>query len=410
MEGVQQLTCEEKESLIHLLESGQQTLVLLALTMLESFKISDELIALLGLLATPENNDRMPEAEEILKKHLTREEIEILCEAAGLFFVSSHINVWQSEYIYTKVEDEVRQLLRAYFKCSVYFEKLLDCSSDFAEKFIEISQICWGFYSLPEADYFLTRSVTLKHHQTVHYYELKQFTKPEQLLQFQSHNGINYFYLAQLYKQMGKFEESLEAFHNFVELEPALLAYDEYKINPYYIDLKQYPPSTPSAYTEMAKIFLEIKKDFLKAREYFQKAIHLCPDSHQAPYGQLAQIYVLEKQFLQAYECFGHQADICSRSSAYKWEHYAIAEMYKKLGLFALEQLADAEKAMKNFKKTLQLQPQQVDVLELQIQIAFETYKDWWQVRYLCKKILKFHPKNQLALRYLNKIKNFLPY
>ncbi|MGI4875763.1 MAG: hypothetical protein ACRYFX_31790 [Janthinobacterium lividum] len=415
---------------------------------------------------------------ELLQQQLPKQ-WKVLLRAASLF------NCAYPEDVYEGGNSQVggyvahcRQHWRDFERFKDWFEQALPLAETLVCEWITVAQVFWnhyrwqpdnwfyGTFSEPACAYLLAKAITLDCAYPIQYYyfykEQPHYEGEDRVdgqeLALQSGRGLTYFFYAQFCQyHRQELGEALTYYRRFLELEPDCLPDNRFHIYSRDATKRSYPPSTQEALTEIGNIGL-LQQQPAAARQAFEQAVALRPESVQAPYERLAHLARQQGDLPATLRYLARKAQVCAQArverghgyqsvgvgayfcydptnpapqpldtapSGYSYSDPAarvrverIAEIYKQLADTFFYELYDYRQASIYYKKYLAYprhylrytatgEAGQLEAAESQIRLAMEM-GDYWQARSLCEKLLRTAPHNKVAYQYLGHVRKRL--
>lgn len=463
------------KKLISLFQSGNPANIQLALNILEGQKdISYPILIYLAHFWQFEQKQKSdPEASRIvsfLRKRLDNEEYCRVLEGLEVFKLLDNTFVNQGlNYYHLGDQPSIGRNLLAFNKIKKEFQYLLAWVPYFLRRHYELAKVLWIEFEMEEATSLFEE--VLNHCEAVSDY------------------ANAFFYLAKIAKEKkAQGEEALAFYQKFLELASPELPDNNYHLQPNYYPQMAYQPSAQEALSDMGDISIQYFDRADQAQEYYQQAIKLAPDSHQAPYQKIGNLLMSNQgsinqaiSYFQKHAFNKQKSLIPELKSWYKREkntRQEIQHKYFRIGdifLYLLQQPdkahiayqqalsldpqhfsdiidkikhlfqhlnapfkvrafclrfmqaknrdslvevlldigdylseEDHNKALSWYKLALRLAPNNPRLLGRQIHLIWKHYRDYWQIRALCKKMLQVDKNHPVALYYLKKIKKEL--
>ncbi len=219
-------------------------------------------------------------------------------------------------------------------------------------------------------------------------------------------NPTTYFYLGEYYFNQFDHENAQLYFQKYIDHQPyhfppqtdsrfSMRSRRGYNL-----------PSTTEALTYLGQLAFYLEEDHDKAIHYFRHAIDLEKEYYQAPYIPLAEVYLDKGYYNQARETALKRLEkVKIDESLTHYEKKQFAHFLVNLGNYCIRKENDGEEALLFYKAARKIDADNIRVIQAQLDLMIDIYKDYWQADDLCKQLQKTNADPKLVMTYKQLIK-----
>lgn len=375
------------KKLATLLLSPELDAVRLGLKILDAQNLQAPIPIMLAWIWYQHDEPVREEIEHLLQKDMDQVGLNKLLEGMSLLRVPYRKYIWYSQHTYNTSESELLTKIAFFKEIEADYTHLFSVHPQYFQAYEEVAQVIWTYYRRPEAEPLLKNIVA-----------------------FNAQAKSNYFYLAQIYQEALLDDlKALAYYEKYVTLAPKELPYNDFCLNEWFIEYRNYRPSTVEALSEMGHIYLVIQEDVQKAERFYRQAINLAPNNHQAPYIDLAKLLASYYQkFSEALALYIQCSEVWAKSKAHSQAPQKLSKLYVDIARLYEQEFQDPNQALHYCKEAKKVDADNTEALLLQIELVLHYYSDYWQAKTLCQQLLSKAPQHPQAKKYLKEVKQQL--